>query len=226
MKPLQIILLIIASLALLGCGQREAAKAAEQARQADAAVAADLIKALSESLEIETWKARASAWLLLVQQSERSNAVVVAALSPEGPPRVNTSEQMALANPSQFISEAQKQVGRVESENAENEAWRGIPAILATYAGALSNGNLMSVILTAVSGAGGAGAIILGAIKTIGALRKREEAIADAVKTGDELAGAITPEEIASVKESAAERQRINGTKHLIERAISKKAGA
>ena len=31
---------------------------------------------------------------------------------------------------------------------------------------------------------------------------------------------------ISSVKESAAERQRINGTKHLIERAISKKAGA
>jgi hypothetical protein len=220
-------LLTIVALALLlltGCGQREAAKSAEQARQADAAVAGDLIKALSESLDIDGWKARARVWLDLVQQSERSTAVVVAALSPEGPPRVTTTEQGAISNPAQFIAEAQKQVGRTEAENADRAAWQGIAGMLATYAGALASGNLYSVILTAISGAGGAGAIILGAMKTLGALRKRDDALVDAVKTGDLLAEAKTPEEIQTVKDTAAIRQQINGTKPLIEKALSRKA--
>lgn len=207
-------------LVLCGCGTREAAKAAEQARQADAAAARDMVLALTQALDIEKMTERVKVWIKLVQQAERSSAVAVAALSPDQPVQVNTSEEQAIREPDSFIAAAQKQVGRAEQEIEENQKWRGAAQVIGTWAAALAAGNPWVTMLT---GGGGLAALIASALGAAKAIGTRTKALQDAVRTGDELAEAKTPEEITAVKQAAAKRQAANGTKTLIDKALKAK---
>lgn len=214
---------------LVGCGQqREAAKAAEQGRQASEAVAKDLVAAFKDAaLTLEGWKARAGTWLKLTVQAEASTAVAVKALSPDGPPQVTTSPDMAIQEPDRFCAEAQRQIGRAEQEIENNQRMALLAKWLGTYAASLVGGDLVTGLLTGVGGLSGAGALVLGAWKAVAAFRRRgeeiattEKALVEAVRTGDELAAAEDDTAVKQVKKAAAMRQAQAGTKAKIEKAL------
>jgi hypothetical protein len=222
MRYLAMVSLVVCVLVMCGCGNREAARAAEQARQADAAVARDMVLALSQALDFEKMTERIKVWIKLIQQAERSSGVAVVALSPDEPVEVKTSEAQAIQDPDWFVGEAQKQVGRAEQEIEENRKWRSAAQVVGTWAAALAAGNPW---VTALTGGGGIAALIATALGVAKSISSRGKALVESVRTGDELAAATTPEEVSAVKKAAAKRQTENGTRPLIAKALQEQKG-
>lgn len=125
-------------------------------------------------------------------------------------PGIPTSEREAVEMTDEFIRKMAVQQGKaqVEVEDAvQSNVW------IET-----AKENLWGVLLTAlgVSGLGTAGVA-----KMVQVYMNTKRAVKDAVDTGEELATAVTPEEVKAVKKKNAERQKRNGTKDIIEKALN-----
>lgn len=201
-----------------GCAShREAAKATVMAQQAQVAVARDMALALAGTLDVAAWRERVRIWRQLVVIAEQASGTAVQALAPDGPPQVPTTEAKAIETPEVFIGEVQRQIGRAESENQSNARWQAVAQVFGTWAAAAAGGDWLTTLLTG----GGVGGLLLGvAGKAWMAMRKRDQALVEVVRTSNELEQAETPEAAEQIKKRAEKRQRAAGNHTLVAKAL------
>ena len=223
-------ILILAMIVLAGCAKsREAAASAIQAQQASQGVvkiatAPDIAQALATMTpEQRAVVEKALRTIVaLANQASDSLAPVVQRLTVDEPAApIQTTSDMAAAQPEQFIRLAQRQTGRAEAEadQAQQQAdyWR----LAADYGSAIAD-SLWSQLLLAGGGTGliaAAGGIALRARTVIG---KLHNAVSDAVEYGTDVAK-VAPDDqeaLAAVREKHKAKQAANGTRDIIKSKI------
>ena len=232
--------LLAALLALAACGcssrAKETGAAAVQAQQASQATAkiaaAPAVHAALANLTPEqravVEQALRSIVDLSVQASDSLVPVIrrLAVIEPAAP--VQTTVDMAIEQPAEFVRQAGRQAARAEIETEAAEASARFQVALASW-GAEVGGSLLSQGLLG-GGLGGlllaAGGVALKARKAFTTVQagyaQAKAAVEDAVAAGVDLAKAKTDEQVEAVKTEHAKRQEANGTRGLIKPLVAK----
>lgn len=195
--------LLIVVIFLAGCAStRETSKLAIMSQQASTAGARLATKLAATELTAEQRKA-VEQIAELCKRSAEAMGPVVRVLGPPAPGSTSTEDTDS------FTKDMLKQQGKAEVEAESVEQQR----LFIEQFSSVGSG-VLSQLLLGLGGTGVVGTLVM-------RLLQYKKSVKDAVECGDDLAEAMTPEEIKSVKQKHALRQHKNGTKGIIEKALS-----